>query len=140
MNISKNVLVFSVWQASKTQRTNIENTLKIVEVLSLNQQNEFFTVVGHYNNKTEISFVVKNTLLNKALVWGLARKFHQESVLEVSEQKEASLVFLDQLTPEKLAGSWQACSARLAKKLGSSSYEPLSNTNWSVFHNHNIEN
>lgn len=133
MNLSKNILVFSVWQHEKTQRENITNIMKIVEVLRLNKENEFITLVKHYKRQTEISFAIKNTFISRAFVLGLARKFHQESILEVNEHCEASLVYLNCSTPERLTGHWNVCSARLAKKLGSSSYEPVSNTNWSVF-------
>jgi hypothetical protein len=135
MDIQRNILIFSVFQlsyseyfASKSTKENHENTLRIAELLSLNPQQEFLSVVGVYKNETELSFVLENNPTNFALVHQLVKKFHQESFLVIDNVGRGMLVFDNGV--ETLRGTWQVCTERYALRQTSYTFEPSTGTYW----------
>jgi hypothetical protein len=128
MDIRKNILVFSVWQSQLSENENIENTLRVSELLHLNPLQEVLNVVGVYKNETELSFILPNNPTNFALVHGLVKKFHQESFLVVDKRGHGELVFSNGV--ETLHGRWQVCTERYALRQTSYTFEPSTGTYW----------
>lgn len=91
MKIYPNIIIFSVFQSSKPESTNLANHRLVID--KLHRLNiPFVELEGVYKGQSELSFLV--SMSEQALVEGLCAFYNQESYLVSDSNRFTSLVML----------------------------------------------
>lgn len=86
------MIVFSVYQSSLSNAENKVNHEKALQVLKDNRI-AFKPVIGCYKGTLEKSIIIPDELATYKIIHDLTTEYNQESVLELDEDRRASLYF-----------------------------------------------
>ena len=91
---------------------------------------KFKPLMGVYKGQSERSYLVPLTVHNTGLVFGLARKYNQESILISDIDRSTKLVYLKGHGSEESIGVLTHVSEGKAKSHDGYTYDPKSNQYW----------
>lgn len=121
MNLKPNVLIFSVFQKSRTLSVNQLAHKQIFKLLE-EQGLPVLHLSGRYDGNEELSILVEG-FEHRATVERLCKEFNQECYLESHNDRASFLVFPD--GSKQSIGTLVAVSESEAETLGSYSYNPV---------------
>jgi len=99
-------ILFSVEQGKCTANDNAVHTQACRNNLQLNSI-DFKEVIGFYDGKSEVSFLVVDTDKNFRCVKQIVKRFNQECILLVDQFRNATLDFLSWEDPQNI-GTFQS--------------------------------
>jgi hypothetical protein len=122
--INANLIFFSVWQNELDYDINVENSLNVFQLLK-ERGIEVVRYLGKYKGQQELSFCINANDWDNVI--DLVEESKQESVLFVSGDRHATLIFMDNRKPQKL-GTFKKVPSEYALELDAWSYNPTNKT------------
>lgn len=128
MNIKANILIFSVFDQSRTNNENLDNHSKVIERLNA-LKISYKVLDGVYYGSKEKSILLHDTQANRSTVEIILKWFNQDCYLESGSDRTSSLVYPDH---KEYLGVLREIDKEMASQLDSYSFDPSSNTYWAV--------